>query len=412
MSALVAAQLWLLGLGLWARSRDYTPGGWLALIAAGLAPTAAVAVLALQPDMGASVVSALPAPLQAAPPTAIREAVSFPPAPDLMRMAALLYAAVAALLILRLALRTRALHRLPAREVEPGVHLSQTHLPPFALGWPRPRVVVAEPLWEGLSTPERAMLLAHERSHLSRRDPETTLALLTLQAVFWVNPGLRVMVSGWRRAVEIRADRAALTDHSPRDYAALFARLARSSAPLPVPTACAKGDMTMRLKTILDDTAAARRMPVAALLLGGVMSLGTIAAAAERAEPVPIKRVPPYMPKTCPGLTFDKGFDLEIMADSMTHDEADGSYRGQGNVQANVGQVDLRFDVDADGVPQNIAVTSANNDCFRKPSIGSVRQWRFPAGAPARGVESRIRFVLTFEDGEDIEQRLESFTGG
>ncbi len=427
MIALLLSQLWLLGLGLWAlRSgtpcKDYSPTSWLALIGAGIAPLATASLLALRPDMAEVVVEALPAALQtAAPSVGLSDAAWLAPSPDIMRLALLVYAVVALWLLVRLGARTLALHRLPAREVEPGVYLIQADLPPFALGLPRPRVVVAEQLWESLSERERAMLLAHERSHLSRRDPEVTGLLLVLQSLLWINPGMRWLVAGWRRAVEIRADRAALQDHAPRDYAALFARLARASAApsLPVPTACApnthpKGEMTMRLKTILNETHTTRRTPIAALLLGSVLSLGTIAAAgpaAELAEPMPIKRVPPIMPASCPGLLDDgaPAFDFATIARKVPAgvDGTPGGYMGW----SDVGEVRVKFDVDIDGVPQNISVVSANADCFRVPSVASVAKWRFPAGAPAYGVENMIRYRLAFSPGEKPMEAIRKFAG-
>ena len=159
----------------------------------------------------------------------------------------------------------------------------------------------------------------------------------------------------------------------------------------------------MRLSHILHDTPAPRRLPLAALLLGGLLSVGTIAAAAERAEPRPLTRKPPVMPERCPGLLkggeIDK--DIEVRA-SKIEPNADGTGGGWAG-SAEIGYVILRYDVGADGVPHNISVDRASADCFRAPSIASLEQWRYAENDPQFGLETMMRYRITFEPGEKPE---------
>ena len=404
MSGLLLAQGWLLGLGLWAHHTrpGYRPRAWLVLIGAGLLPSAAALLLLALPDTSHTVAYALGKSSGGAGAAVTGTQGALPWG----ALALAAYALVAALLCTRTLLRLASLHRLARRSpLVDGVRVAETDLPPFALGWPGRAVVVGRAAWDAMSASERDMLLTHERAHLAHRDPEATVALLLLSHLLWFNPGLRLLVGRWRASIEVRADAAAAQD--PHPYSRLLLRLSRAHG-LPSPTAT-HGDLHMRITTLLSGTDRTR-LPRTVLAITAVACAGTVALAANAANaPQPIKRVPPVMPASCPDLVVPDS-SLELTADTFT--TKDSRVFGAGNTMAKVGEVVLRFDVDADGVPTNIVVTQSNADCFRQPAIDAVAQWRYGEGAPARGVSNMIRFMLTFEDGADIKAELEDFAGG
>lgn len=409
MSGWLLAQGWLFALGLWAhRARPgYSPRAWLVLMGAGLLPSAAALLLLALPDTSHTVAYALGKPSGGAG-TATAATQTALPWPTLALAA---YALVAAALCARTLLRLARLHRLARRSpLVDDVRVAETDLPPFALGWPSRSVVVGRAAWDAMTESERAMLLAHERTHLAHRDPEATLALLLLSHLLWFNPGLRLLVERWRAAVEVRADAAAA--RNPHPYSRLLLRLSRAHG-LPSPTAT-HGDLSMRIKTLLSGTARTR-LPRTVLAITATACAGTVALAANAADaPRPVKRVPPTMPETCPELlTTDIKLRVTVDAGGAAMDGAfDGStYTATGAEGADVGEVVVTFDIDTAGQPRNIAVVRSNADCFRQPAVNAVAQWRYAEGAPTRDVSNMIRFRLMFEPGADVHAELMEFVG-
>ena len=409
MSALILAQAWLLGMGFWARrtARALTPGAWTALIGLALLPTLIAVGLWLRPETGHTVAYAL---------GKVGDAAAQPPALSSSRLPPITllfsaYALIAFGLVVRTVRRVIRLHRVAAEAtpVAADIRLTPVPLPPLALGWPTCAVLVSRADWLELDAAQRELLLAHERCHLSRRDPGMTLGLILASQMLWFNPGLRWLVARWRAAIEVRADRAALArEPDPEPYARLLLRLSRAHG-LPTPTAT-HGDLAMRIKTLINDTPPVR-LPTLVFGVAAAACAGTMAVAASPdTQPTPIKRVPPMMPGTCPDWSDAPGFELEVMADRAV--SRDGRVMMFGQPTAKVGEVMLRFDVGADGVPTNIAVTKTNADCFRQPAIDAVSQWRFETGAPVHNVSNMLRFLLTFENGADVKSELDAFAGG
>lgn len=106
--------------------------------------------------------------------------------------------------------------------------------PAFTAGWLKPQVYVARALAERLSPPELEAVLAHEASHVARRDP-LRLSLLRFLGctLFWL-PAVQRLTEDIADEAEIRAD-----DHAARDrplaLAAAILTLAQWVRP-PVPS--------------------------------------------------------------------------------------------------------------------------------------------------------------------------------
>jgi Zn-dependent protease with chaperone function len=101
----------------------------------------------------------------------------------------------------------------------------------FVAGLHKPRLFVERTWWSRLDPRDKAVILAHEQSHIDARDSWTMFVLdlmLTLVA-----PGARSRIlDDWGLATEIRADAdAAAKDGDPIHVATVLCRYARAGAP-------------------------------------------------------------------------------------------------------------------------------------------------------------------------------------
>jgi len=78
--------------------------------------------------------------------------------------------------------------------------------PAFTSGWVTPQVIIAADLPARLSLDELTAVLAHEASHLRRRDPLRLFALRTLASLLFWLPVLRRVATDLEDEVEITAD--------------------------------------------------------------------------------------------------------------------------------------------------------------------------------------------------------------
>jgi Zn-dependent protease with chaperone function len=79
----------------------------------------------------------------------------------------------------------------------------------YCTGTRRPVVVVSRAAVELLDGAELRGALAHELSHLERRDPALSWALMAARAMMWFNPGVQVLVRAIARDSERLADERA-----------------------------------------------------------------------------------------------------------------------------------------------------------------------------------------------------------
>jgi uncharacterized protein (TIGR03435 family) len=148
----------------------------------------------------------------------IQSTTGTPKVVDYRRIAALLYAAVAGLLLLRLciglamSLRLRRASR--ATDLE-NVRESDRLQSPVTLSILRP-VIVLPADWREWNETKLAAVLAHERSHIERWDPAVQLFSAIHRALLWISP-LTWMLDRWIvQAAEEASDDAAIAATADR----------------------------------------------------------------------------------------------------------------------------------------------------------------------------------------------------
>lgn len=344
---------------------------------------------------------------------------------------ALNYLAVYMILVLLLMTRTiflwsrlQFLHLISTDESD--VFITSSSMPPLTLSWPRRAIVIpAEVRGE-------AALIRHERAHLRHHDAEMTLCLLLLQDLMLRSPGISYLVRQWRLAIELRADHAAtkmLNTSERKDYAALLLSGLRSGGhhtdgrTLPCPTAHLTStrhrSVKMRLTEIMENKSNPRKHRWSAALLLATLGAGMIGFISTSAtakddnltiqadkiitdEIVYIKRVPPIMPASCPGLNLD---GIEITGrDIKVKGEVVQQHAGI------VGTVALKYDVRPDGSTHNLRIVKSNHPCFESVAKASVAQWMIERqDKDVRDVAVILKFMLTGETHEDLGTVLNDF---
>jgi beta-lactamase regulating signal transducer with metallopeptidase domain/ankyrin repeat protein len=189
-----------------------------------IAPLATVAVLlpartviVRTPAPSAPVVSAAApkTPLQPPPTTATPEPVSRPPAPKLDLDGPLLaiWGLVALLALIVQAERQRRFVKSLGRLRSDGglFHAERDGVGPAVIGALAPKVVLPADFAVRFTREEQALILAHERNHLSMGDAQINALTTALQCLFWFNPLVHLGANRLRVDQEIACDAAVLT---------------------------------------------------------------------------------------------------------------------------------------------------------------------------------------------------------
>lgn len=253
-----------------------------------LPPTYAEAPVVLAPSTG----SAAPAAAPTAPVT-----LEVEPAPSWHWQAWLLavYLAGAATLLARLAVGTARV-RVVAREaaVVNGRLTSARIATPCTFGWLSPKILLPAD-WTRWSAGQLAVVLDHERAHVTRRDPLVQWLALLNRAVFWFHPLAWFLERHLAALAEEACDDSVLAHgHSPADYSQQLLDVARAAGRRPalplVGMAMSGSALPKRIAKILDGGthAPASRATVAgagALATVAAVVLGTVTIAQEPARP-------------------------------------------------------------------------------------------------------------------------------
>ena len=182
----------------------------------------------------------------ATPVARLRDTAYLPP------LAALWLAGAAAMLGYALLSYVRLRRRVAASIERGGVWLCDDVDTPFILGVLRPRVYLPS----GMDEARRALVVAHERAHLARRDHWWKPLGFALLAAYWFNPALWLAYVLLCRDIELACDERVLRDLGAAAKKPYAEALLTCSAPRHMVSACpvAFGEVGVkqRVRAVLD----------------------------------------------------------------------------------------------------------------------------------------------------------------
>jgi beta-lactamase regulating signal transducer with metallopeptidase domain len=94
-----------------------------------------------------------------------------------------------------------------------GVFLSASGAGPASVGLFRPIIIVPHDFRERYSKLEQALVIAHEQTHIARRDALANLSAAVFQCVFWFNPLVHIGARCFRQDQEIACDAVVMQRH-------------------------------------------------------------------------------------------------------------------------------------------------------------------------------------------------------
>jgi len=120
-------------------------------------------------------------------------------------------------------------------------------------------VLLPRALIDAMTEQELRMVIAHERAHLSRRDPLYFFVLALIDVLFWGYPPIRMQTRRCRLAAEIACDAVACAGEAQdrKAFASLIIKALQHASGQPVPHAPAvfsprsQGEFTMRLEHVI-----------------------------------------------------------------------------------------------------------------------------------------------------------------
>lgn len=247
-------------------------GARVSILAWMLVPLVCVATMLPPRTVEISVpVETVPATPVANVPVAATQSVR--PAPQMLPVVlvtAWAFGALVWLLVLRL--RQRSLDRqIGAWHCRGRVFLSEAdRIGPMVVGVLRPRVVLPANFRTRFSRLQQRLVLAHELTHIRRRDPLWNFVAAMFQCLLWFNPLVHWAASRFRRDQELACDAAVLESRSgaKREYAGALLQLDHPpSFGLPAFGSHPLKERIRMLKRIRNDSPRRRRMGIAATAL-------------------------------------------------------------------------------------------------------------------------------------------------
>jgi beta-lactamase regulating signal transducer with metallopeptidase domain len=151
---------------------------------------------------------------------------------------------------------------------------------PAVVGFIAPRIVM--PADDGRYTPEeRALVRAHEREHIARRDPQARAWMAALQCLAWFNPLSHLAAHLARLDQELACDAAVLRRHSRERGPYARALLKTQLAATPLPFGCywpARGKHPLEVRVALLKAEPRPLELTGAILVGLALTMAAVAA--------------------------------------------------------------------------------------------------------------------------------------
>ncbi|PZS43983.1 M56 family metallopeptidase [Stenotrophomonas maltophilia] len=261
---------------------------------------------------------------------------------------------------------------------------------PALVGLWRPRIVVGPDFDQHFSAQEQHLILRHERSHRRNGDHWANGALLLVRAVFWFHPLLPWAARRFLRDQELACD-ARTIGPQPALRGLYASTLLKAQLVHPVaPAVCHwRSQPVLKERIAMLKQSKRKALPWVSgqvLVVGLCLGMGAVAWASQGG-----------------GVGGPAGsvMDREIQVDKMPPP----SYPKSAVEQRQVGVVNLRVEVDAQGHPTDVQVLSATNPgVFDAVSIAAARSWTYrPAVKNGKPVAGAVRVPITYamDDTED-----------
>ncbi|WP_285309790.1 M56 family metallopeptidase [Stenotrophomonas maltophilia] len=261
---------------------------------------------------------------------------------------------------------------------------------PALVGLWRPRIVVGPDFDQHFSAQEQHLILRHERSHRRNGDHWANGALLLVRALFWFHPLLPWAARRFLRDQELACD-ARTIGPQPALRGLYASTLLKAQLVQPVaPAVCHwRSQPVLKERIAMLKQSKRKALPWVSgqvLVVGVCLGMGAVAWASQGGGA---------------GGPAGSVMDREIQVDKMPPP----SYPKSAVEQRQVGVVNLRVEVDAQGRPTDVQVLSATNPgVFDAVSIAAARSWTYrPAVKNGKPVAGAVRVPITYamDDTED-----------
>lgn len=271
----------------------------------------------------------------------------------------------------------------PLRQRADGLHQAgSTKGLPAVLGAWRPQIVVPADFDQRYSHEQRVLMQAHEANHIRRGDLYLNTVVAALRCVYWFNPLVHIAARHFRHDQELACDQRVIARHPQSRRAYGEAMLKTQLAAQPLPLGCHWGyshPLTERIAMLKQPIPTVSRWLAGSTVVAALSLLvGYSAWAAQPAKP------------TKPASDQDV-VSVEAMVPPR--------YPAEAARQGITGKVNLVINVDAQGLPTDIQVESAEPaGVFDQAAVEAARNWQFkPKIEDGKPVASRIRVPVEFE---------------
>ncbi|WMR41524.1 TonB family protein [Stenotrophomonas maltophilia] len=268
---------------------------------------------------------------------------------------------------------------------------------PALVGLWRPRIVVGPDFDQQFTAQEQGLILQHERSHRRNGDHWANAALLMARAVFWFHPLLPWAARRFLRDQELACDARTIAPQ-PALRGLYASTLLKAQLVHPVaPAVCHwRSQPVLKERIAMLKQSKRKALPWVSgqvLVVGLCLGMGAVAWASQGgATGVPSISVEPF--EHAEEDAAKAGLDRPIQVDKMPPP----SYPKSAIEQRQVGVVNLRVDVDANGHPTDVQVLSATNPgVFDAVSIAAARSWTYrPAIKNGKPVAGAVKIPITY----------------
>ena len=303
---------------------------------------------------------------------------------------------------------------------------------PATFGLLHPKIVVPVDFEQRYSPEQRALMHAHERSHIRGGDLQVNAFVAALRCLMWFNPLLHLVARHFRHDQELACDQRVIArhPHSRRAYGEAMFKTQLATQPLPLGCHWGYGHpLKERIEMLKQPVPTRSRRTIGvALMTALALMTGTVAWAAQpvhthtassapggivtTADSMPAPPLPPPPPAPAEPPVPPAPVDPQLPAPpppppapSLLPSSPPAlrtpppRYPAAAVEQKISGTVVLVIDIDAQGKPVGIEVERSDPaGVFDQAAVDAAWQWKFnPELKAGKPVASRVRVPVEFE---------------